>query len=109
MSHSGQGVVDLNEIAAGFARPFEPVDVVTMNDSILRMAMVHGDFVWHEHEEDELFLGWSGRLRIELEGREPVVLGPGQLFVVPRGVRHRPLADEPAVTLLIEKPETKQK
>ena len=101
-------VVDLEEVAAGIERAFEPVDVVTVNDSIIRIAMVHGAFVWHQHEEEELFLCWAGKLRIELEGAEPIVLERGQLFVVPKGVQHRPVADEPALTMLIETPQTKQ-
>jgi mannose-6-phosphate isomerase-like protein (cupin superfamily) len=102
------GPLDLNAIAAGIERPWEPVDVATANDSIIRMARAHGEFPWHQHAEDELFLCWSGRFMIELEGADPVVLEAGRLFVVPKGVQHRPVADEPAVALLIERPETKQ-
>ncbi len=101
-------VLDLDAVASGIERPWEPVDVVTVNDSMIRMARAHGEFPWHEHAEDELFLCWSGRFTIELEGADPVALEPGRLFVVPKGARHRPVAYEPAVVLLIEKPETKQ-
>jgi quercetin dioxygenase-like cupin family protein len=103
-----EGVVDLAAVGAAIERPFEPVDVVTVNDTVLRMAQVHGAFPWHRHEEDELFLCWYGMFTIELEGGHSVALEPGQLFVVPRGQEHRPIADEPAVTLLVERPETKQ-
>lgn len=105
---SAREPLDLNAIAAGIDRPWERVDIATANDSVIRMVMAHGEFPWHEHDEDELFLCWSGTFRIELEGANPVLLDPGGLFVVPKGVRHRPVADEPAVTLLIERPETKQ-
>ena len=100
--------VDLNLLAQGIREPWQRVDVVSVNDAIVRMAMAHGEFPWHHHEEDEFFLCWSGTFRIEREGEDPVSLGPGQVFVVPRGVRHRPVADEPAVALMIERPETKQ-
>ncbi len=100
--------VDLNAIAEGIREPWRPVDVVLVNDAIVRMAMAHGEFPWHHHEEDEFFLCWSGSFRIEREDADPVSLKPGQAFVVPRGVRHRPVADEPAVAVLIERPETKQ-
>jgi mannose-6-phosphate isomerase-like protein (cupin superfamily) len=63
--------------------------------------------VWHAHsEEDELFLVVSGRLRIELPGRA-VELGPGELFVVPRGTEHRPVADELVECVLFEPKETR--
>jgi mannose-6-phosphate isomerase-like protein (cupin superfamily) len=105
----GEGkVLDLNAVAAGLERPWERVDLATANDSVIRMAMAHGEFPWHEHEEDELFICWSGKFRIELDDADPVALEPGDLFVVPRTVRHRPVADEPAVALMIERPETKQ-
>ncbi len=100
--------IDLNAVAEGIKEPWQRVDVVPVNEAIVRMAMAHGEFPWHEHQEDEFFLCWSGRFRIEREGAGAVALEPGQIFVVPRGVRHRPVADEPAVALMIERPETKQ-
>ncbi len=109
MSGIGAGKpLDLNAIAAGIQRPWERVNVATANDSVIRMAMAHGEFPWHDHGEDELFICWSGNFRIELEGADPVRLEQGRLFVVPKGIRHRPVADEPAVALMIERPETKQ-
>jgi mannose-6-phosphate isomerase-like protein (cupin superfamily) len=102
------GVVDVSAVAASVPEPWNRVDLVTANDAIVRLVRLLGDFPWHEHEEDELFLCWEGAFRIEIEGGDPVELSAGQLFVVPRGVRHRPVADEPAVTLLLERPETKQ-
>jgi mannose-6-phosphate isomerase-like protein (cupin superfamily) len=102
------GVVDLAAIAGRIAQPWKPVDVVKANDAILRMARLEGEFPWHRHDEDELFLCWEGSFVIELRDRESVELAEGQLFVVPRGVEHRPVAAAPAVTLLLERPETKQ-
>jgi mannose-6-phosphate isomerase-like protein (cupin superfamily) len=100
--------VDIGSVAAEVTEAWKPVDLAIANGAILRLARLHGEFPWHEHAEDELFLCWSGRFVIELEGRASVELAVGQLFVVPRGVRHRPIAAEPAVTLLLERPETRQ-
>jgi mannose-6-phosphate isomerase-like protein (cupin superfamily) len=94
--------------ARGLARAWEPRDLARANETVVRIAKLDGEFAWHEHNEDELFLCWEGTFRIEREGEEPVELRSGQIFVVPKGVRHRPVAETPAITLLIERPETLQ-
>lgn len=74
-----------------------------VNDQYVKVAKLLGEFVWHAHEnEDELFWVISGRLRIQLENRDEVVLEPGEFFVVPRGVRHNPIADDEVEIVLIE-------
>lgn len=74
-----------------------------VNDQYIKVAKLRGEFVWHAHEdEDEMFLVVSGHLRIQLEGDEEVHIGPGEFFVVPRGVRHNPVADEEVEIVLIE-------
>jgi mannose-6-phosphate isomerase-like protein (cupin superfamily) len=93
-------------IAAELATVIEhwtPRVIGQVNDQYVKVAKLLGEFVWHAHEnEDELFWVISGRLRIQLEGHDEVVLEPGQFFVVPRGVRHNPIADEEVELVLIE-------
>ncbi|HWG27777.1 cupin domain-containing protein [Actinospica sp.] len=102
------GPVSIENVVRSLTGPYQPRDLVTANDTIVRIALFEGEFPWHEHDEDELFLCWDGTFRIELAARPPVVLTAGDLFVVPRGTRHRPVADTPAHALMVERPETKQ-
>ena len=100
--------VSIQHVINTLPGPFKQRDLVTANDTIVRIALFEGEFAWHEHEEDELFLCWDGTFRIELEDQDPVTLAQGELFVVPKGTRHRPVAETPAHVLMIERPETKQ-
>ena len=102
------GAVSLPALVAGLPGPWQPVDVVQVNDAAVRVARLDGEFPWHHHDEDELFLCWDGTFRIEMEGAEPVTLRPGDVFVVPSGVDHRPVAEAPAHAVLLERPETLQ-
>jgi mannose-6-phosphate isomerase-like protein (cupin superfamily) len=101
--------VAIDVVADAITEPWKPVDIAVVNDTTLRLVRLEGEFPWHHHDEDELFLCWRGAFRIELEGREPAHLSDGELYVVPRGQRHRPIAEAgPAYAVLIERPETKQ-
>ncbi|MEU4409351.1 cupin domain-containing protein [Streptosporangium sp. NPDC023963] len=76
--------------------------IADLNDYEIKLAKLKGEFVWHTHPEtDELFLVVSGRLTIQLREGD-VVLGPGELYVVPRGVEHCPMAEEETAILLVE-------
>ena len=95
--------VNLQSAAGALEEIFSPRVVGRVNDHYVKVARAHGDFVWHAHEhEDELFLVLRGTLLIEIEGRAPVTLHAGDMFVVPKGVRHKPLAQEECWLALIE-------
>ena len=94
--------VNLEDALDRVDEPFRPRIVGTMNDYKLQVAKTKGEFVWHKHDDtDDFFLVVRGRLTIQLRDRD-VDLGPGELFVVPRGVEHCPRSDEGAEILLIE-------
>ena len=98
--------VNLAEKFAQLPDAYQPAIVGYMNDYKLVVVKTQGEFVWHKHDEtDELFLIVAGRLTIQFRDRD-VVLEPGELFVVPRGVEHCPKADEETHVLLIEPQET---
>jgi mannose-6-phosphate isomerase-like protein (cupin superfamily) len=102
-------VVSISECVTALNEPWKPEDLVRANDAIVRLARLEGTFPFHHHDEDELFLCWSGSFVIEMHGRDAVHLGVGDLFVVPSGTEHRPVAnDGPAYALLLERPETLQ-
>jgi mannose-6-phosphate isomerase-like protein (cupin superfamily) len=95
-------VVDLADKLGLFSEHWSPKVVARLNDYEIKLAKLKGEFVWHTHDDtDELFLVLAGTLTIRLEDGE-VFLGPGQLFVVPRGVRHCPVADGEVHAVLIE-------
>ena len=101
--------VSIPSVAEGLQEAWHRVDLADVNEAVVRMVRCEGEFPWHTHDEDELFLCWEGAFRIELEGESPIHLAAGDLFVVPRRIRHRPVADVgPAYTLLLERPETQQ-
>jgi mannose-6-phosphate isomerase-like protein (cupin superfamily) len=94
--------LNLREALARFDEPFRPRIVGYLNDYKLQLAKTKGEFVWHSHPDtDELFLVVSGELTIQLRDRD-VVLGPGEMYVVPRGLEHCPRSDGGAELLLIE-------
>jgi mannose-6-phosphate isomerase-like protein (cupin superfamily) len=98
--------VNLDQKLALLDRTFLPGIVGYLNDYKLIVVKVLGEFVWHKHDEtDDFFMVLDGHLTIQLRDRD-VELGPGELFVVPRGVEHCPKAEEETHVLLIEPRET---
>ena len=99
--------VNLKAAAGELEEQWSPRVVAQVADQYVKVAKVQGEFVWHAHEgEDELFLVLKGSLRIQMEAGD-VTLGTGDIFVVPAGVRHNPVADEECWLALIEPAQTK--
>jgi mannose-6-phosphate isomerase-like protein (cupin superfamily) len=94
--------VDLAERLSTFSELWSPKVVARVNDYEVKVVKVDGEFVWHRHADtDELFLVTAGELVIQLRDGD-VALAPGQLFVVPRGVEHCPIAHGEAHAVLLE-------
>lgn len=99
-----QDKVNLAEKFATFDAHWAPRIVARYNDNDIRIVKVEGEFVWHSHEDtDDFFLVLEGEIDIELRDRT-VTLGPGELFVVPRGVEHRPVARRGEARLIVIEP-----
>ncbi len=82
---------------------WHPRIVGQVNESHVKLARLHGEFVWHHHEvEDELFLVLEGTLTIKLRDEPDLVLHPGEMAVIPHGVEHCPVAPEEVHVLLLE-------
>ena len=95
-------VVDIREKLSLFTEHWSPKVVARMNDYEVKVVKLQGEFTWHTHDDtDELFLVLDGELTIQLRDGD-VTLGPGQLYVVPRGVEHCPIAGGEVSAVLIE-------
>ena len=94
--------VNINNRFAAVTEHWAPRVIAEMNDYQFKVVKIHGDFVWHDHQEtDETFLVVEGHLRIDFTDGI-VNVGPGELFVVPKGTRHKPYAENEVKLILIE-------
>jgi mannose-6-phosphate isomerase-like protein (cupin superfamily) len=100
--------ITLSDAFDSFEERWSPRLAGELNGQAVKLAKAEGEFVWHHHDDaDELFLVSSGRLRIEFRDDEDVVLENGEFVIVPRGVEHRPVAEEETELLLFEPTETR--
>src|SRR4051794_3904800 len=94
--------ISLDEKFARFTERWRPKVIANLNGQEVKIVKVEGEFPWHHHEsEDEFFLVWKGRFRVEFRDRVVEML-PGECLVVPRGLEHRTCADEEAEVVLFE-------
>ena len=101
--HGPLEVIDLPSLIDRVTHPWHNQTLCQVNESVVRMGVIQGEYHWHHHvNDDEFFYVVEGRLLIDLEGRT-VELGPRQGFVVPKGVEHRTRAPERTVILMVER------
>jgi mannose-6-phosphate isomerase-like protein (cupin superfamily) len=96
-------LIDVAAEAAAVQDEWLNQTLTTVNDSVVRLGVIKGEFHWHKHDtEDEFFYVVAGDLEIEVEDRDPFRLQPGQGVTIPRGVMHRPIARGRTVILMVE-------
>lgn len=100
-------VVNIEQKFSLFQDQWSPKIVAQCNGQDVKLAKIEGEFVWHDHkEEDELFFIVKGTLKIEFRDRM-LTLNPGEMVVIPKGVEHKPIADEEVWVMLFEPHSTK--
>ena len=100
--HTPLELIDVNALAEACEYQWYNQTLCKVNDSVVRMAVIQGEYHWHKHDaDDEFFYVSSGQLLIDLEDRT-ITLDPGQAFVVPKGVVHRTRAPERTVMLMVQ-------
>ena len=94
--------VNLDAVLSDVDQPWSPRTVGTVNDYDVRVVRTHGEFTRHSHPEtDEFFLVLTGSLTIRMDAGD-VTLGPGEVYIVPKGVQHQPVSPDGATVLLLE-------
>jgi mannose-6-phosphate isomerase-like protein (cupin superfamily) len=102
-SNPDMKIINFSRAMAQIPDYWHPRIVSEVNDACVKLVKLKGEFVWHHHEaEDELFLVLKGTLTIRLRGETDLVLQPGEMVVIPRGVEHCPVAPEEVHVLLLE-------
>ncbi|CEI60362.1 hypothetical protein FVEN_g6513 [Fusarium venenatum] len=90
-------------VLSSFTEKWSPRLVASINDHDVKVAKIDGEFIWHAHpDSEELFYLLSGKLTMEIQGEEPVVMKEGDMYVVPKGVTHKPVAEN-AVIMMVER------
>lgn len=84
-------------------KAWSPVEIVRVNDYVIRIALFDGEYHWHKHEnEDELFYVYKGKIIIQIKNQQDLVLNEGEMALIPKGVKHCPKSVEPSYVLLFE-------
>jgi mannose-6-phosphate isomerase-like protein (cupin superfamily) len=101
--HKSLEIIDVRSLVKACKDKWYNQTLCQVNDSVVRLGIVHGEYHWHKHDkEDEFFFTLDGKLILDVEGAASVELHPQQGYVVPKGVMHRTRAPEKTVMLMIE-------
>ena len=99
--------INLGNKLSKFNEYWSPKIIEDLNDSYVKLAKFKGEFIWHKHDdEDELFLVIKGKLIIKLKNHEDIIVSPGELVIVPKGIEHLPIAEEEVQVMIIEPKKT---
>ncbi len=95
-------IINISEKLSLFSEHWNPKIVGELNGQHVKLVKLYGEFVWHKHEnEDEMFFVISGILKIEFRDRT-VVINPGEFIIIPKGIEHKPVADDEVSVMLFE-------
>jgi mannose-6-phosphate isomerase-like protein (cupin superfamily) len=95
--------VSLEEKAKEIDKPWSPIDVAHVNDQVVRLAMIQGEYHWHKHtNEDELFYVLKGRVTIQLKDQPDIALDEGEMTVIAKGMEHCPRSEARSYILMFE-------
>ena len=96
-------IINLEDKIKEIDKPWSPIDVARVDDYVVRMALVGGEYHWHKHtNEDELFYVYRGSIVVQIRDQPDITLYEGQLAVVPKGMEHCPKSLEPSYILMFE-------
>jgi mannose-6-phosphate isomerase-like protein (cupin superfamily) len=95
--------INLEDAVEQIDKPWSPIEVARVNDQVVRMSLLEGEYHWHKHtNEDELFYVYRGSISIQLQGQPDLELREGEMAVIPKGVEHCPKSAQPSYVLVFE-------
>jgi quercetin dioxygenase-like cupin family protein len=101
MAETTNKAVSISHEFATFSELWSPRLVAAVNDQHVKIAKIDGAFIWHAHtDSDELFYLFSGKLTLEIWEQDPVIMQEGDIWVVPKGVKHRPVAENAHIMMV---------
>ena len=103
-------ITNLDDKIKEINKPWTPIEVARVNDQVVRMALIEGEYHWHKHtNEDELFYVYKVGIIIQLKGKQDITLDEGEMAVIPKGVEHCPKALKASYILMFEPYELKSR